>query len=121
MGGRGRKKDGEGRRKGENEVGRERKRASEFTLTNGDRKDHGRQWIRARVQVIGNALSLVNNLCLWWLVRSLSLSLSSVDPGNDLKVKLKCKKFYTLGLLILPSKISIFRLTKFSTQTKHSS
>ena len=47
MGGRGRKEDGEGRRKGENEVGRERKRASKFTLINGDRHDHGRRWIRA--------------------------------------------------------------------------
>lgn len=53
--------------------------------------------------------------------RCLSLSLSQVDLGNVLKVKLKCRQFYTSGLLILWSKIPIFKLTKISAQTKHSS
>ena len=72
---------------------------------------------------VDGALSLIDNLCLWWLVLSLSLSLSlswfGVDHGNGLQVNLKCKQFYTLGLPILRLKILIFGLTKFSVQTHH--
>ena len=51
---------------------------------------------------------------------SLSLGSSRLKMGvTGLKVKQKCKLFYTLGVYILQSIEIIFRLTEFSGQSKH--
>ena len=64
---------------------------------------------KSQVQALSLSLSL-----------SLSLGLGRLKMGViGLKVKEKCKLFYTSGVDILQSTEIIFRLIEFSSQSKH--
>ena len=67
-------------------------------------------------------VSLIGGLSSDRCSPSLSPSLSRFGYAqkNHLKVNSKCKQFYTLGPLILQSKISNFKLIEFLAQTNHS-